>query len=181
MPSSDPGTIMAGQPTISARIRALAAAGFSRAEIAKLVQRSYQQVRQVLLDEERRRSLEGASDGIRNTGASGMREEPAPFEHLRDPRKPATERLELEKGGRLTLSPSMMEAMGLAPGRVVLAIPDGDGVVKLMTPDTAMKQAQAIIRQYVPPGVSLVDELLAERRREAEREWAESEKAYNGG
>lgn len=33
-----------------------------------------------------------------------------------------------------------------------------------------MKRAQAIIRQFVPEGVSLVDELIEERRREAERE-----------
>jgi hypothetical protein len=35
-----------------------------------------------------------------------------------------------------------------------------------------MKQAQAIIQRFVPVGVSLVDELLAERRTEAQRETA---------
>jgi vacuolar-type H+-ATPase subunit H len=33
-----------------------------------------------------------------------------------------------------------------------------------------MLRAQAIVRQFVPEGVSLADELIAERRREAERE-----------
>lgn len=42
------------QPSITNRIRALAAAGHSRAEIARMVDRSYQQVRQVLVGDEAR-------------------------------------------------------------------------------------------------------------------------------
>ena len=38
----------------------------------------------------------------------------------------------------------------------------------LLTP--AIARAQAILRRYVPEGVSLADELIADRRREAERE-----------
>jgi hypothetical protein len=34
----------------------------------------------------------------------------------------------------------------------------------------AIRRAQDLVRQYVPPEVSLVDELIAERRAEAERE-----------
>jgi vacuolar-type H+-ATPase subunit H len=34
----------------------------------------------------------------------------------------------------------------------------------------AIKEAQRIIRQFIPEGVSLADELIAERRLEAERE-----------
>jgi vacuolar-type H+-ATPase subunit H len=33
-----------------------------------------------------------------------------------------------------------------------------------------MLRAQAIVRSFVPEGVSLADELIAERRREAEQE-----------
>ena len=33
----------------------------------------------------------------------------------------------------------------------------------------AIRRAQAIVRKYVPPGRSLSDELIAERRREAQR------------
>src|ERR1700744_4244719 len=40
--------------TVSGRIRALADAGYSRSDIAKLVDRSYQQVRNVLVEHERR-------------------------------------------------------------------------------------------------------------------------------
>ncbi|MFN8616472.1 MAG: hypothetical protein U0837_05210 [Dehalococcoidia bacterium] len=34
----------------------------------------------------------------------------------------------------------------------------------------AIKEAQRIIRRFIPEGVSLADELIAERRLEAERE-----------
>jgi vacuolar-type H+-ATPase subunit H len=33
-----------------------------------------------------------------------------------------------------------------------------------------MMRAQAIVRSFVPEGVSLAEELIADRRREAERE-----------
>ena len=36
--------------------------------------------------------------------------------------------------------------------------------------DRAIKRAQDIVRKYIPKGVSLVDELIAERRHEAARE-----------
>lgn len=54
------------QPSISNRIRALAAAGHSRAEIARMVDRSYQQVRQVLVDDEgrSRRAAEEAATSL---------------------------------------------------------------------------------------------------------------------
>jgi hypothetical protein len=34
----------------------------------------------------------------------------------------------------------------------------------------ALRRARALVRKYVPPEVSLVDELIAERRAEAEKE-----------
>jgi hypothetical protein len=48
-----------------------------------------------------------------------------------------------------------------------------EGEIKLLTPQAAMRRAQAIVRQFVPEGVSLVDELIADRRREAAREMEE--------
>jgi hypothetical protein len=39
-----------------------------------------------------------------------------------------------------------------------------------MSLPASVRRAQAIVRQFIPAGVSLVDELLAERRLEAERE-----------
>ena len=42
-----------------------------------------------------------------------------------------------------------------------------DGVLILMSPETAVRKAQELVRRYIPEGVSLVDELIAERRAEA--------------
>jgi hypothetical protein len=45
-----------------------------------------------------------------------------------------------------------------------------DDVLQLMSLPVSVRRAQAMIRQFVPEGVSLVDELLAERRTESQRE-----------
>jgi hypothetical protein len=39
-----------------------------------------------------------------------------------------------------------------------------------MSLPASVRRAQAIVRRFIPPGVSLVDELIAERRAEAKRE-----------
>ena len=57
-------------------------------------------------------------------------------------------------------------------GRKVFArIKDGQLVV--MSGEAALAQAKAIVRKYVPRDVSLVDELIADRRAEAAREAAD--------
>ena len=61
--------------------------------------------------------------------------------------------------------------MGLKGGAVVTIRMDEDGL-HIQSRAQAIKRAQAIVRKYVPEGVSLVDELIAERRREAKREQA---------
>jgi bifunctional DNA-binding transcriptional regulator/antitoxin component of YhaV-PrlF toxin-antitoxin module len=45
-----------------------------------------------------------------------------------------------------------------------------DGELRIVTLERAIRRAQELVRRYVPEGRSLVAELLAERRREAERE-----------
>ncbi len=162
----DPNTVIAGKVRVSDRIRALGHAGYSRSEIAKLVDRTYQQVRQVLVDDERR----SARGGNLGSALPGFNEEALPFEPLQGHTRTPSERLVLGKSGRLDLSPALLDILGVAAGDVCIAIPEGEGVIMLMSSDTAIRQAQAIIRRFVPPGVSLVDELLADRRAEAERE-----------
>jgi hypothetical protein len=46
---------------------------------------------------------------------------------------------------------------------------DGDQV-RIFSVRQEIRWAQDLVRQYVPEGVSLTDELIAERRAEAERE-----------
>jgi bifunctional DNA-binding transcriptional regulator/antitoxin component of YhaV-PrlF toxin-antitoxin module len=66
----------------------------------------------------------------------------------------------------------MREALGLKDGDVLFARLEA-GEIKLLTPEAAMRRAQAIVRSFVPEGVSLVDELIADRRREAAQEMEE--------
>ena len=62
--------------------------------------------------------------------------------------------------------------------RAALGIPDGgrvvarlvDGTVVLEPISIAIKRAQDYVRQFVPEGVSLADELIAERRAAADHE-----------
>jgi AbrB family looped-hinge helix DNA binding protein len=71
--------------------------------------------------------------------------------------------------GRVVIPAAFREAIGLKEGDVLFARLE-DGEVRLLTPTAAIRRAQALVRQYVPEGVSLVDELIAERRKEAARE-----------
>jgi len=59
--------------------------------------------------------------------------------------------------------------MGVGPGsEVILACEDGE--LRAHTRDQALLKIQARLSQLVPPGVSVVDEFLAEKREEAKRE-----------
>jgi len=46
----------------------------------------------------------------------------------------------------------------------------GEGEIRLRTPEQAIRVAQAIVARHVPKNRDLVAELIAERRKEAERE-----------
>jgi hypothetical protein len=45
-----------------------------------------------------------------------------------------------------------------------------DDEIRLVTPEATTRKVQAAVRKFVPEGVSLVEELLKERRKEAARE-----------
>lgn len=75
----------------------------------------------------------------------------------------------MTEGGRIVIPAEYRKALGLKVGdKVVLRLEDGE--VPISTLDTAIRRAQEFVRQYVPEGYSLVDELIADRRAEAERE-----------
>jgi bifunctional DNA-binding transcriptional regulator/antitoxin component of YhaV-PrlF toxin-antitoxin module len=71
--------------------------------------------------------------------------------------------------GRVELPALLLEAAGLSAGDAVVA-EAGTGELRLRSLDRAIAEVQAMVRRFVPEDVSLVDELIAERRREAERE-----------
>jgi AbrB family looped-hinge helix DNA binding protein len=81
----------------------------------------------------------------------------------------STHRARIGDGGRLVIPVRLRRELGLRPGDdVVLEVEDGELRVRSLR--DAIARAQAMVRRYVPEGRSLADELIAERRREAERE-----------
>lgn len=63
----------------------------------------------------------------------------------------------------------LRRALGIAKGDRVLIQADGDEV-RLTTPALSRRRAQALFRKFVPEGDGIVDEFIAEKRVEAERE-----------
>jgi AbrB family looped-hinge helix DNA binding protein len=80
-----------------------------------------------------------------------------------------TARARLTSGGRVVIPAEFRHALGLREGDL-LTLKLKDNEVRLYTFAEGVRRAQAIVRKFVPEGVSLADELIAERRREAERE-----------
>jgi AbrB family looped-hinge helix DNA binding protein len=75
----------------------------------------------------------------------------------------------MDENGRILIPAEQRRALGLRPGdRVAIQVKDGEALI--FSQDQGIRKAQELVRKYVPEGVSLVDELIAERRAEAERE-----------
>lgn len=71
--------------------------------------------------------------------------------------------------GRVVIPADLRAAMQITEnGRVVARLIDGE--LRLTSLGLAVKRAQETVRRIVPPGVSLADELIAERRVETRRE-----------
>ena len=78
-------------------------------------------------------------------------------------------RVKVGEKGRLVIPAAMREALGIKPGDTMdLQIQDYE--LRISTRRARIRKAQERIRQYVPEGVSLVDELSAERRDAAKNE-----------
>ncbi len=142
--------VVAGLPTKSGKIRALDAAGYKRADIARFLDIRYQHVRNVLVQGPPK------SEGNRSPAPPG-------------PGNVDAQRLRVAEDGRLVIPAEMRSAMlvddsGVVTARVV------EGELRLLTPKAAVAKLQRMVSEAVPEGVSLVDELIAERRAEARRE-----------
>jgi AbrB family looped-hinge helix DNA binding protein len=71
--------------------------------------------------------------------------------------------------GRLVIPAAMREALGMVDGDVIdLRVVDGE--LRIATLRERLRKAQESVRKYVPAGVSLADELSAERREAAKHE-----------
>jgi bifunctional DNA-binding transcriptional regulator/antitoxin component of YhaV-PrlF toxin-antitoxin module len=163
----DPKSIIQSGATVSDNIRALDRAGYKRSEIAALLGKRYQHVRNVLVDDK----VHGRGAGAAAQG--GVAESSNPFEGvgaMTDRIESNSLWLDVDADGRLTLPPPLREALGVAGGGRFRAARNADGVWELSTVQDAIKQLQGMFRSLGDPNVSWVDQLIAERRAEAERE-----------
>lgn len=149
--------IVQGLKTKSDKIRALGRERVPVTEIAKYLDIRYQHARNVLVDsglhssktDEVRRNEEVACDN-------------APIDN-----SPAW--VEVDSQGRVQLPVNLLQAAGVRAGTKV-HIRVSDDAIEILSQRAALKRAHDIVRKFVPPGVSLVDDLIAERRREAQKE-----------
>ena len=84
--------------------------------------------------------------------------------------KPLMENVtKLGKGGRIVIPAAMRKLIGVSEGDELI-LRYRDGRLEVMTVRQAVQEAQNLVSRFVPEDRRLVDELLAERRAEAERE-----------
>jgi AbrB family looped-hinge helix DNA binding protein len=78
-------------------------------------------------------------------------------------------RTKLGEKGRLVIPAEIREALGMKPGDTInLRVEDHE--LRISTRRERIRRAQERIRKFVPAGVSLADELSAERREAAKLE-----------
>ncbi len=78
-------------------------------------------------------------------------------------------RTRVNENGRVVIPSSFRKALGIEVGdEVVLRIEDDE--LRITTQQRRIRRAQRRARQYLKPGASLVNELLADRRKAARNE-----------
>jgi hypothetical protein len=147
--------------TVAGKIRALAAEGVPRADIARFLGKRYQHVRNVLEADAQR----GYTLGRVELG--GLKEESSHFgredeDALVERRGSGAFWLTVRPDGSVYLPREVAEALGGSPGRRVFANL-ADGELTVISAERAMEQARALVRKHVPAGGDLVESFLAER------------------
>lgn len=73
------------------------------------------------------------------------------------------------QGGRIVIPAEMRKRLGIEIGEdVSLSLEDNS--LRIMTQKESIRRAQERFRRLIPEGVSIVDELIADRRKEAEND-----------
>lgn len=79
------------------------------------------------------------------------------------------QKVKIVDGGKLVIPAAMRRELGISTGDTVLVDVE-DGELRVRSISRAIERARAILRKHVTEGVELADELISDRRREAERE-----------
>jgi len=77
--------------------------------------------------------------------------------------------LKVNENGRVVIPAQFRKTLGIQVGDSVIARVEDDEL-RITTVKGRIRRAQRLVRQYIKPGRSLADELIAERRREARNE-----------
>lgn len=136
--------------TTAAKIRALAAQGRSRADIARALNIRYQHVRNVLIRDEAKARAAAASEPTKILGKTSGK-------------------ITVAADGSVVVPATAINALSLRQGDP-LFVRVADGEIHLLTRTAVTRRVQSLVREFVPEGVSLVDELIEDRRREVEAE-----------
>lgn len=129
------------------KIRALAGLGVPTADIARFLGIRYQHAYNVLKQSRPTRA------GPPGSGS----------------RKPAQGpcKARLDSSNRIEIPERLLDALGITAGDELLLRADGDEI-RLTTRGAGLHQAREILGRYVKAGTNLADELIVDRRREAE-------------
>ena len=172
--SVDVQQVVASDVTKSDKIRRLNELGLPRADIARALVVRYQFVRNVL-EHDKLKAAGAAGAALRadrvaegRSALAAPAAAPAPNAAGLDP-----VRVELAHDGHTTIPRRFTEAVGIAPGDEAVLCVEGDEL-RLYSRETALRRVQRLVSRYVPADVSLADDLIAERRRQAARETDEA-------
>lgn len=145
--------VLAQSGTKSEKIRQLKRQGMKQADIARALGIPDQFVSNV---------VRGMRDREQRRMTSSGTHEPASA-------SAAPVRAQVGEAGRIVIPAALRAALGIEVGDTVLLRVE-DGELRIVTPLQALRRAQAIVGQLVPEDRSLADELVAERRMEADVE-----------
>ena len=149
-----PNHVVAGCTTTSDKIRALYREGYSRSEIRRVLGIRYQHVRNVLV-----------RDGYLEPRLSREARTRSAAPPRRSDARPEQVRVVVGPGGRVVIPAAYRETLGIEEGDSVFMRVEDDEL-HVVSDATEVRRVREMIAGYVPEGVSLVDELLRERRRE---------------
>lgn len=86
--------------------------------------------------------------------------------------------VEVKNDGRVLIPANLRKELGMADGDIVtLAVENGE--LRISTLKKNLQEVQRLMAKYKQPGISVVDELIAERRAEAAREMRSQDDCAN--